>query len=552
MTINFTTLFTRIGKAVNAADDLTASVDTELLADIRAFEDELDTEDHDFRQAVIGTLEASVDNALVTIGGVISTLVATPITNLIIETVYADNSSIVKTLDASLAELIEQMIENGESVEASTIGYSITYGEGVGSSSGTSGDNTGNGKFVFCDQRGDGRVNEFIFAETIRAKCTSANTSGTATWSITCEPSKASLDPTWPGGSGATASITTVTAASSNKITTGDMETVSTVAAYLPYGWTLETGVLGTTIQLTDIEQQTVTVNGTPAAGHYTLTFIDKYSRQHTTAPLAWNATSSSVQSALRTLPFLASVTVTSTGTSPNLTHTVTFVGVPNPTTLTYTSKLTGGSPTITIATPTPGSPYVTRGARCLEIIGNGSELTSLLVSVSLSAKTCYAFNLWACVDVTPAAGVLTVDLIDGDTGGNVEDDQGTANSFTVDLTGLDTIQTACNGFFHTPTTLPRAVYLRVSLTTALSSGTSLFLDELCLVAATRLYVGGPYLACFCGPLEFELEDFVELVVTNTRSGLLHSWLNRLLDLRSKDLLLPTAAIPSQADTLVA
>jgi hypothetical protein len=552
MTINFTTLFTRIGKAINAADDLTASVDTEVLTDIRAFEDELDTESHDFRQAVIGTLEVSVDSALATIGSVLSTLVATPITNLIIETVYADNPSVAKTIDASLAELIEQMIDSGESVEESTIGYSIAYGEGVGSSSGTSGDNTGNGKFVFCDQRGDGRVNEFIFAETIRARCTSASTSGTATWSITCEPSKSLLDPTWPGGSGTTTSISTVTAASSNKITTGDMETESTIASDLPYGWVVETGTLGTTIKMTDVEQQTVTVNGTPTGGHYTLTFTDKYGRNHTTAPLAYNATASNVQTALRTLPFLDSVTVSSTGTSPNLTHSVTFTGVPNPTALTYTSNLTGGTPTITIATPTPGSPYVTRGARCLEIVGNSSELTSLLVPVSLSAKTCYAFNLWACVDVTPAAGVLKVDLIDGDSGDNVEDDQGTSNSFTTDLTALDASHTACNGFFHTPTTLPRAVYLRVSLTTALSTGTSLFLDELCLVAATRLYVGGPYLACFCGPLEFAQEDYVEVAVTNTRSGLLHEWLNRLLDLRSKDVLLPTATVSTQDDSLIA
>jgi len=83
--------------------------------------------------------------------------VTTPVTNLIIETVYADNSSITKSLDTSLAELIEQMTENGESVEASTVGYSISYGEGVAAAQRTSGDNTGNGKFVFCDQRGDGR-----------------------------------------------------------------------------------------------------------------------------------------------------------------------------------------------------------------------------------------------------------------------------------------------------------------------------------------------------------------------------------------------------------
>ena len=72
------------------------------------------------------------------------------------------------------------------------------------------------------------------------------------------------------------------------------------------------------------------------------------------------------------------------------------------------------------------------------------------------------------------------------------------------------------------------------------------------MVAATRLYVGGPYLACFCGPLEFELEDYVEIAVTNTRSGLMHEWLNRLLDLRSKDLLIPTAAVPTLDDSLIA
>lgn len=551
MTIDFTTLFTRVGKAIKAADDLTASVNTELLSDIRALEDQLDTEDHDFRQAVIGTLESSISSALTTIGGVLSTLVAAPISNLIVQTVFADNSSISKTIDASLAELIQQMTDNGESLEESTIGYSIAYGRGIGSSSGTSGDNTGNGVFAFCTQRGDGRINEFILGETIRAKCTSASITGSASWSITCEPSKTLLDPTWPGGSGATASVSTWTAASNNQITTGDMETESTIADDLPYGWVVEVGVLGTTIKMTPVEIQTVTI-GTPTAGHYTLTFTDKYGRSHTTVPLAYNASASSVQAALRTLPFLDSVVVTSTGTSPNVTHSVSFVGVPSPAELTYTSNLTGGTPTITITTPTPGSPYVVRGARCLEIVGNGSELTSLLVPVSLSTKTCYAFNLWACVDVTPAAGVMQIDLVDSDTGENVEDDQGASNSFTVDLTGLDTTHVACSGFFHTPTTLPRAVYLRISLTTALSAGTSLFLDEICMAAATRLYVGGPYVASFCGSLEFALEDYAEIAVTNDRAGLMHEWLNRLLGLQGKDLLIPTSSSATQSDSLIA
>lgn len=550
MTIAFTTLFTRIGKAVKAANALIAACYPSLVTNLRVFEDELDTEEQDFRQDVLGLIEDDLDSSLSTIGGTLSSIVGTPVTNLIVETVHADTPLLSKTLDNALDELIQQMNDNGESVQSSVVASAITYGRGAGSSSGTSGDNTGNGKFVFCSKRGDGRVNEFILAETMRAEVTSANTSGTATWTIHCEPSKSLLHPMWPGGSGVTTTLTTSVASSNNKVTTGDMETESTVAADLPSGWVAETATLGTTVKMTDVEIQTVTINGTPTAGHYTLTFTDKYGRQHTTVPLVYNAAASAVQSALRSLPFLGSISVTSTGTSPNLTHAVTFTSVPNPAALTYTSLLTGGTPTITVATPTPGSPYVARGGRCLEIVGNGSQLTSLLVPITLSAKTCYAMNLWAVVDVVPAAGVLEVALVDGTSGDVLTDDQGADNSFVVDLTALTTDHSAHNGCFHTPTTLPRAVYLRVRLTTALSSGTSLFLDELCMVQMTRLYSGGPYLAVFSGPLEFELDDYVEIAVTNSQAGVIHSWLNRLLNLSGKDLMLPTASSPSQDDAL--
>jgi hypothetical protein len=158
--------------------------------------------------------------------------------------------------------------------------------------------------------------------------------------------------------------------------------------------------------------------------------------------------------------------------------------------------------------------------------------------------------NLWAVVDVAPAAGEMEVALIDGVTGDYIEDDQGAENKYDIDLTALTTDHSAHSGSFHTPTTLPRAVYLRIKLTTPLSSGTSLFLDELCMVQATRLYSGGPYLACFGGPLDFQLEDYAEIAVTNDQTGLIHSWLHRLLDLGGKDILLPTSGTPSQADTL--
>lgn len=550
MTIAFTTLFTRIGKAVKTANAFIAAVYPSLRTNLRAFEDELDTEDHDFRQDVLGSVEDSLDNSYTTIGNQLSKLIGTPVSNLITETVHADSPMLSKTINKALDELIEQMKENGESVQSSTVGSTIVYGQGSSSSSGTSGDNTGDGKFVFCEKRGDGRVNEFILAETIKCRVASANASGTAMWTVTCEPSISLLNPSWPGGSGVSTTITTATGSSSNMLTNGTMEEEDANEDDIPEDWIVETGTAGTTIKLTDVEIQTVTVNGTPTDGYYTLTFTDKYGHQHTTETLDYDATASEVQSALRELPYLGDISVSSTGTSPNLTHSVTFTDVPNPATLTYTSLLTGGSPTITIAVPTLGSVYAVRGARCLELVGNGSEKTALLTSVSLSGNTCYAMNLWATVDVVPAAGVLEVALVDGISGDIVADDQGADNSFTVNLTAGTTWATAYNGSFHTPLTLPRAVYLRIKLTTALSSGTSVFLDELCLTKATQLYSGGPYLAVFSGGLEFQLEDYVEIEVTNDRNGLIHSWLNRLLNLSSKDLLLPTEASPSQADSL--
>jgi len=549
MTIAFNTLFERIGKAVYVADKFMDAVHPDLETNLRAFQDEFDTEQHDFRQTVLGQLESTLDSSLKSIGDSLSSLIGTPISNLIVQTVHDDVPMPTENIATALKELVRQMEENGESVQATTISYAITYGRG-GSSSGSHGDNNGDGVFVFCATRGDGRANEFTYGETIRATVSNSNTFGTATWSIVTEPAKALLHPDWPSGSGVTANVSTNTASSNNRITAGDLETSSTLETDLPNGWVAEEGSFGTSIKVTPVEIQTVTVNGTPTGGYYTLTFTDKFGRQHTTDLLAYNAASGSVQTELRKLPYLSNVTVSSTGTSPNLTHSVSFVGVPNPADLTYTSYLTGGTPTITIVTAIAGSPYVVRGARCLEFVGDGAENTALLASVTLSAKTCYAMNLWASVDVVPAAGELEVALVDGVSGDVIEDDQGAENKFTVDLTTLDTYPAANNGAFHTPTVMPRAVYLRVKLTTPLSAGTSLFMDELCLSPMTRLYSGGPYIAAFSGPYEFEEGDYAEINVTNSRDGLIHEWLNRLLSLAQKDILLPVSYTPTQDDSL--
>jgi hypothetical protein len=548
MTINFTTLFTRIGKALKVAKDMDDTAAAALVTNLRVFEDLLDAEQADFQQNVLGSLESTLSSSLSSMGSISSSLVGTPIRNLIIETVHADVPMVTKNIDAALTELIDQMLENGQSVDKSTVAVSVDYGESLSSSIGT-GDNYGNGQLILCTKRGDGRVNEFILAETIRAEITSVSSNGSANWVISSEPYITPMDPTWPGGSGIVKNITSNVAAGNNLVTNGDFEDEDSYATGLPESWILVVGTLVTKIGLTDIEEQTVTINGTPASGSYTLSFTDRAGRVHTTVPLTYNASSSAVQSALNSLPYLSSVTVSSTGTSPNLTHTVVMENVPGPAQLTYTSRLNAG--TITIATTVPGSSFVVRGARCLEIIGDGSTKQEIQTAVTTSSRTCYGFNVWMATDVPPAAGELTIDLVDGDSGATIDDDQGVANELVIDLTTLSTSPSAHNTFFHTPLTLPPRVYLRFRLTTALSSGSSIFLDEVIMTAGTELYAGGPYILGVSGPADFAVEDFATITISSDRAGEIHEWLNRLLGLSSKRVLLPTASPSTQPDSLI-
>lgn len=550
MTINFDTLFARIGKFLKIAADLETASGTTLVTNCAAAEDELDTEDHDFRQAVLGLYEQALESNLTTVGGMLTQLVGTPVTNLIVETVNQDTPLVQKNITQALAILIEQMDDQSESVDASTVSTSISYGEN--SSSAGTGDNYGSGILVCCAVRGDGRTNEFILAETIRCEVIAVNSSGQATWKLEGEPTKVATNPRWPGGSGINSTVTSNTASGTNLVTNGTFETEDANQDYLPDGWILTVGTLDTHVRLTNVEQQTVTVNGSPSGGTYTLSFTDRNGNVYTTTSLPYDASASQVQTALRNLPGLSSVTVTSTGNSPNLTHTVLFTNVPAPQALTYTSRLTGGSPTITIAATVEGSGFVARGARALEFVGDGSTLTAIQVPVTLTANTCYCLNLWAIVDVVPAAGVLAIELIDGIGGSVVADDQGTNNALSVVLSDLTTSHTPHHVCFHTPLDMPAKVYLRLRLSTALSNGTSLYLDELALVQMTELYAGGLFIAAFSGPEDFIVGDYADILVSNDRAGVVHEWLNRFLGLQAKKILLPTASPGTQPDSLIA
>lgn len=112
-----------------------------------------------------------------------------------------------------------------------------------------------------------------------------------------------------------------------------------------------------TTQVTTSVEVQTIIISGTPTSGTYTITFDGK-----TSAAIAYNAGQAAVQAALRAIPGLEAVTVVTTGSAPNYTHTVTMtgaggaLGTNSPPQMTSTDGTSGGTHAIAHATTSAGT----------------------------------------------------------------------------------------------------------------------------------------------------------------------------------------------------
>jgi hypothetical protein len=98
---------------------------------------------------------------------------------------------------------------------------------------------------------------------------------------------------------------------------------------------------------------QTVTLGGSPTGGTFTLTYAGQ-----TTTGIAYNATAATVQTALQALSTIGPNNVAVTGSAGG-PWTVTFVGTlaikPITTMTGSAASLTGGTPTITLATTVTG-----------------------------------------------------------------------------------------------------------------------------------------------------------------------------------------------------
>lgn len=211
-------------------------------------------------------------------------------------------------------------------------------------------------------------------------------------------------------------------------------------------------------------------------------------------------------------------------------------------------------------------SSIVYDGDFAMQIVGDGSStLTALLQEFdngtdgtdgALAPQSQYSVNTFARRDgIAAAAGVWEIALVN-ESGVIVQDDNGTNNSFTIDLTTLTTSYASFTGVFRTPSIMPSQIFLRQRLTTALTNGRSVYFDKMSLGEMTLMYTGGPSVAVHAGSVPFLIGDYEFTVITNSRgaAGTLSTFqtlFNQFFDMLSLDLLLPSSSTPTISDALI-
>lgn len=204
-------------------------------------------------------------------------------------------------------------------------------------------------------------------------------------------------------------------------------------------------------------------------------------------------------------------------------------------------------------------------GASALRVTGDGTTLIrfrqlfgdSTGTSEDLDPQTQYSFNVWVRRDAVAAAGgVMRVELTDVN-GVVMNDENGAANAFDINLTALTTVYAPYSGVFRTPVVMPSAVYIQFRMTTgnALSSGRSVYFDKAGLGIMTQVYTSGPYVAVHAGSAPLVTNDLATVAITNSRGsgGTLDTFQTlfaRLFpEMLSSELLLPSSDVPNISDT---
>lgn len=435
-----------------------------------------------------------------------------------------------RTLDQALEVIRSDLVAGGYYFAASTKSLTVTPGTA----------NQGDAIVAVTDRNARGET-VWVYPETISVRSDGSTLS--VAGSRTAPQGRG--DRNWPQGSGAyfTLPITTV---NQSLLANSGFEDI--VAANTPQGWTIHTGTPGTTIFVTEPEQQQITITGSPTGGYFVLTWTDPRGKVWQTGPLGPAATALDIQTALRGIPGFASVTVT--GTNP---FTVTFENTPGDISqLAVINRLTGGtSPQVSITTTRAGDALSYRG-RSLKLVGNGSEQTTLYQPVRLTPGRVYLFFVRARRSAT-ATGTINFELRRSISETALADSAGNLNRVSISVAGLSTTgHTGITGAFRLPVDYGSdPVVFVITAATPINAGQSVGIDELVLVEASRLYQGGPYIGAVSG-WKVSAGDTWTITASNNLGGKWETCLERYLGWRARlDRAVPASGTTQIPETLL-
>jgi hypothetical protein len=188
------------------------------------------------------------------------------------------------------------------------------------------------------------------------------------------------------------------------------------------------------------------------------------------------------------------------------------------------------------------------RGSLALMIAGDGSTLAKIrqrLNSVTgtigrLRPDTLYCLAFSIRHDGTaPAAGVLKVAVQN-----SAGSDQGSMYK-SVTLSALSSSYALQTLAVMSPVDLASDLYLAIELTTALSNGRNIYLDDLTISEMPRLARGGPGVAIIEGTIDSIRGDLATIAISLNESGEFNLELDRHFNLYESGLALPSAASTS-------
>ncbi len=464
--------------------------------------------------------------------------------SILVQFAQDDSTALRASLSACLAYLIADMAAGtsvgGDYVTAPTVTATVAA---VGA-------NASDMILAATVVRGDGQTQQNAFDEVIQAQVVDDTNQATPSVLLQGALSQPTSSISWPAGSGLSTSLA-ATDPSQGLLTNGTFETWTT--ANVPDGWIPAVAVPGTTLKLTAPEVQTVTISGAPEGGFFVLNWVDGNGHNRSSGTLAYNASASVVQTALRAIAGLEAITVTSV-VGATTVYTVTFAGVPgNPAQLTSGNYLSGGtSPSISHATTNAADANSYRGTSVI-FTGNATELTEISQQLpTLSRDTVYFLTFRIRASGTISAGTLIVEIADGINGSATTDSAGGTNRLTVDLTGVSTSAAEPQVLtFRLAQAVVQPVYLRVRLSVAMTSATKIYMDEFTLVPGRELYAGGPVVALVSGVATSVVGQAWTITVANDYGGKFQQWFDRAFQMRVQGLLLPTAGDTLIDDTLI-